>query len=271
MPSLWKPMTSGEELFLNLYDDLGAKISTTGPDDIGLDFLVNGAAFESFSRIAATTEVFLRCLHNGMTTYKLTEAARPETYIRNLRFEVELPNRLLRNQRFAERLAFASRIAVEKKRSPQIENNATRDEPPFCYLCDVALSDTDGAKNKRSIEHVWPLGLGGETVAENLLLACSDCNSKRGDFATWVAGPVQSTRFIQSSNNKKTHIPSEPLRFSLGLARVLAAAQPTAKRREPMTLREASIEVRPIIPSVTVKPDRYYTFFELTDHLEVTL
>lgn len=271
MPSLWKPMTWGEELFLNLYDDLGSRISTTGPSDIGLDFLSNGAAFANFSRIAATSEVFTRCLRSGMLTYKQTPDTRPEQYIRNLRRDVELPGRLLQNSKFGERLRQASRVAAERKRNDQIEHNATKDLPPICYLCGVGLTNKHNTRSKRTIEHVWPLALGGETLEANLLLACSDCNSKRGDFATWAMGPVQSTRFVQSSNNVDTHTPSETLRFSLGLARVLSSAQPLGRRREPMTLRDASIKVTPAIPTLTLTRDRIYTYFELIEHLELTL
>lgn len=262
-------MTSGEDLFLNLYDDLGAKISTKGPDDIGLEFLVNGPAFENFSRISASFEVFVRCLRNGVETYRLTPGARPEEYVRNLRFEVELPNRLFQNLKFGQRLMLASRVAAEGIRNSQIERDATKDLPPICYLCGDGLRNKKGIGLKPTIEHVWPLSFGGETVGANLLLACGDCNSKRGNIATWAMGPVHSTQYVQSSKDEKN--PPQTLKFSLGLARILFAAQPVGKRREPKTLRDASLDVCPAIPKLSLTKDRMYTYFELTEILEVTL
>jgi hypothetical protein len=45
-----------------------------------------------------------------------------------------------------------------------------------CYLCHATLADGEGC-----IEHIIPLGLGGENTAANVALACFPCNARKSD------------------------------------------------------------------------------------------
>jgi len=45
------------------------------------------------------------------------------------------------------------------------------------------------------LDHVWPFSWGGPNASWNLVIACNDCNSLRGDDLTWcdcdaVCGPA---------------------------------------------------------------------------------
>lgn len=260
-------MTYGEELFLNLYDDLGAHVTVTGPHDIGMEFLVDQVGFQSFSRLVVTFEVFLRCVRSAKMVFGEQPGAPANRFAQVVRRDIDLPPRLLQNSAFAERLKQVGRIVFDKGRNKLIERNATRDEPPHCYLCGVALTE-DGGNAQRSIEHVWPQSLGGQTVEANLMLACKDCNSERGHMSTWAVGPVQSTFFTYSTKNPAN--PEKPLRFSLALARLMDAARPTDKRSSPLTLRDAARKIRPAVPKLDLIPDRPYLYFELLQHLKVS-
>lgn len=263
-------MTWGEELFLNLYDDLGVFVSITGPQGIGLDFLIDKSGFENFSRLSATYEVFIRCVRSAASTHHQMGNASAEQFARHVRTDVDLPPRLFDNKKFSERLKQTGRIAAEGGRDERLERSATKDHPPICYLCGVALTKT-GALTGRSIDHVWPLSLGGETIESNLLLACKDCNSKRGHLSTWAVGPVQSTYYVQSSGSAKLQPPNASVRFSLALARMIDAARPTRLRKHPLTLKEAALAVRPAVPMLKLTADRPYLYFELIKHLEISV
>lgn len=259
MNTAWKPVTYGEELFLNLYEELCANLRLVGPKGSDLDFLVAPADFVAFTRLSATSEVFLRCVRAAVNQYREASSAPPAKFAQVARREIDLPLRLINNLKFAERLKHVGRIVVERRRDKTIEKNATRDEPSHCYLCDIPLM-SEGL-SMRTIEHVWPLSLGGETVEENLVVACYDCNSKRGHTMTWAHGPVHSTYYTCSSKSP-TNTPAD-LRLSLALARLLEAAAPTRTRKTPLTLKEAIRAIRPAIPSVDVERDRPYVYFEL--------
>jgi hypothetical protein len=259
MTPIWKPVTYGEELFLNLYEEFGSRMRIDGPDGAALDFLVNSPAFQASTRLSATTEVFLRCVRSAIEFHGREPHAVAQKFARAAQTELDLPPRLSQNLKFAERLKQVGRIAFEAKRNKVVEKTATRDEPNYCYLCGASFAITGGLT--RSIEHVWPLSLGGETVEQNLVLACSDCNSKRGRMLTWAWGPVHSTYYTYSSNNPTS--PPTDLRLSLALARLLKAAAPTRNRRNPLTLKDAAQSVRPAIQNLDVHKDRPYVYFEL--------
>lgn len=46
-----------------------------------------------------------------------------------------------------------------------------------------------GSKTKLAIDHIFPKKLGGKDDAENLIIACKDCNSSKGkkDLMEWMA------------------------------------------------------------------------------------
>lgn len=265
MTPTWKPVTYGEELFLNLYEELGSRMRIDGPDGSELDFLVNFPAFQTFTRLSATSEVFLRCVRCAIEIHRQGSHAPAIRFAQAARRDLDLPARLLQNQKFAERLKQVGRIAFEARRDKVVEENATRGEPNHCYLCGTTFATT--GRSARTIEHIWPLSLGGETVGQNLVLACSDCNSKRGHMITWAYGPVHSTYYTYSSNSPSTKSPPADLRLSLALAKLLKAAAPTRSRRNPLTLKEAVQSVRPAIPNLDVQKDRPYVYFELLQQI----
>lgn len=261
MMPMWKPVTYGEELFLNLHQELGARMRVDGPSGSEMACLVDFPAFQTFARLSATCEVFLRCVRCAVDQYRQGPSAPAIRFAQAARLELDLPGQLLQNKKFAERLKQVGRIAFERHRHKATEENATRNEPDQCYLCGTSLTGVGHAT--RTVEHLWPLSLGGETVEHNLVLACHDCNSKRGHMMTWAYGPVHSTYYTYSSNNPKTKTPPADLRLSLALAKLLQAASPTRSRRHPLTLKEAARVVRPAIRDLAVQRDRPYVYFEL--------
>jgi hypothetical protein len=259
MPTIWKPATYGEELFLTLHAGLCANMQISSPTSPNMDFLVSPVDFCNFTSLSATSEVFLRCVRTTADLYRREPSAQSARFAQTTRRELDLPLRLLENQKLGELLKHVGRVVVERHRDKSLEASATRQEPDRCYLCDAQL--TNAGTSMRTIEHVWPISLGGETVEQNLVLACQDCNSKRGNMMTWAHGPVHSTYYTHSSGNPKN--PPGDLRLSLALARLLLAAAPTRTRRSALTLKEAIKAIRPAVPRLAFEADRPYVYFEL--------
>ena len=53
-----------------------------------------------------------------------------------------------------------------------------------CAICGEQMSRGDGPR-QMTIDHVMPVSKGGTSVITNLQLACSACNSAKGDAYQW--------------------------------------------------------------------------------------
>src|SRR5687767_7884311 len=131
---LWKPVTYGEDLFLRLYKGLGSEIELRGPEDTGLEFLVDPIRFADFTRLAATLEISLRCVNCVRQEFERGEEVPVNQIARTLRRNTGLPARLYDDRTFGECAKQTGRIAATKPRSKAFELKAMRAEPRFCYL-----------------------------------------------------------------------------------------------------------------------------------------
>lgn len=253
----WKPTTCGEDLFLRLHRGLGQSIDVRGLEPCGLDFLVSKDDYLTFVRLVASMEVFMRCVRTARDFHVRQRHSDPAVLGRELRNDMELPKFLWGDRVFCELAKRVGHVAHEKPRNKTIERNATSREAPHCYLCGVLLVVT--AKNSRTqftIEHLWPQSFGGETVEENLLPACKDCNQKRMHMLTWASGPVQSTYYYFDSNE-----PSSDVRLSLALARLVRVA--SQNHRNPITLKQAAKASFPLHESLQLDAGKHYLYLEL--------
>jgi len=264
---LWQPTTDGEDLFLRLFEGLGNHLALRGPDDAGLGFLVAPSRFTEFARLTATLEVFLRCIGHAKAFHQ-DQAHMPSTTLGAiLGKELDLPARLARDRRFCESAKRAGANAATRPRSKAIERTVVSEEPPYCYLCAIHLTKTQGAPDQRTIEHLWPLSLGGDSSEGNLTLACKHCNDTRQHCITWAWGPVQSTYHARSGDDD----PPRDLRLSLALARMMLVAAGTDSSARRLTLKEAARTSGPGFPSLTLADNRHYVYFELFAQVEARL
>ncbi len=49
-----------------------------------------------------------------------------------------------------------------------------------CHWCEQCVSNDQESRKYATIEHLIPLALGGANHGDNLVMACLDCNNKRG-------------------------------------------------------------------------------------------
>lgn len=70
------------------------------------------------------------------------------------------------------------------------------DHLPRCFLCNRQLvmvlgnAVNDLSEDERELavefEHIWPRSFGGNTIPENLAMACNGCNRRKSNFANWA-------------------------------------------------------------------------------------
>lgn len=61
-----------------------------------------------------------------------------------------------------------------------------------CYLCGVKLTSLKDRDDTATLDHVWPFAYGGDSVYENLLVACRMCNNLKRNTPAWAMYPIQS-------------------------------------------------------------------------------
>lgn len=105
----------------------------------------------------------------------------------------ESGERFDRVYRLSEQAVVAARRPPTQALRDKFERWARRNHPR-CYMCNCEL-DFSGVHPyfKCTCEHVWPQMYGGDSIEDNFLPCCADCNSRVKDhLATWSQVNVQS-------------------------------------------------------------------------------
>jgi 5-methylcytosine-specific restriction endonuclease McrA len=259
---LWRPATSGEATFLYIYENVGRHITVQHPVFSDMDFLVNAQSFNEFARLHATIEVFVRCLRAAVFLQDQIGHLSATQFGRQLAKRDYLSSNLSGDRKFCEMIKLTSSISFRHQKASDPLGREIREATRRCYLCGIKLTKSSPEHSVSTVEHLWPLSLGGESIPENLIAACADCNEKRGNSITWAWGPVQSTDY---SKQPDTNADSQ-LRISLALAKLMfvASGKGTGTR---LTLKEAALRNLPLLPNLDIKDGRHRVYFELLDEV----
>ncbi len=108
-----------------------------------------------------------------------------------------------------------------------------------CYICGVTL-DFNNLKSPQdyTAEHLWPSSYGGDSAEENLLPACSTCNSAKDNIPSWVSTDIHSLFLGINPDKEKL----EKINFKRRYALHHRAALTLAIQRQ-ITLKEAFIRL----------------------------
>lgn len=85
----------------------------------------------------------------------------------------------------------SSRSKISDTTRLEISSFAKR-QMPYCYLCGAEMDFVSDGPSKFTIDHVWPRAYGGESIVDNLLGACAQCNGLKSDTPSWALYPIQS-------------------------------------------------------------------------------
>lgn len=271
---MWKPATHGETLFLALHDLLGARLRVTlesAEADALLEhgFLESYERFTEFTQLIATMNVFLRVHREVLARLRATSGGVNDSAIARILRDHGIEDVA---QRKLDEVVESARLAADVTDSDQLRDGMKRliwkVHANNCYLCGVALARTGNGPDKRSVDHIWPQALGGQSVPENLLPACEDCNTKKGHNMTWAWGPVQST--YESLSQATTNV-NTAVRISLALASMMQVARGRGGVSGRKSLKDAAIAIGTTFPTLTLTLRRPYTYFELLRQTETTL
>ncbi|OSI72287.1 hypothetical protein BSZ21_07335 [Bradyrhizobium canariense] len=259
---LWRPTTYGERAFLHIYEALGRHVSVDASHGVTLDFLVSGRSFQEFAKLHATIETFIRCVRAAVYLQPDIGHLAPAEYGRQLGRRDYVPRSLSSDRRFCELLKQTAIISSEAKAAPPAIAKDIKHETSRCYLCGIKLTKTGPQHCRPTVEHLWPLSLGGESIEENLIAACNDCNTKRANSITWAWGPVQSTDY---RHDPKIN-PDVQLRLSLAMAKLMLEAS-GERGGGRCSLKEAALRLAPLFPNLDIKDGRHRVYFELFDEV----
>lgn len=156
----------------------------------------------------------------------------------------------------------AAQETISQGLSNKLKTTAERQERP-CYICGITLDfTTNNKRDSYTCEHVWPQNYGGNSIPENLLPACGDCNWKfKKDFATWAMVNVQS--LIRGIDPSEDGISSIESHYRIALhyraAQRLAIVKGT-------TLRDAFLTIKPWQDIRILQRQDTADFFNLANH-----
>ena len=139
-----------------------------------------------------------------------------------------------------------------------------------CCFCGKGLTadthsvvrDVDGTK--ATLEHVWPTSLGGDSIAENLVPACGNCNKEKRDLFTWEQGSIHD--FIYPIDfHLSEFLPRLPVTQRILLQR---RAVITLAQRERITLKQALLRVGPYGDIKALDASDTWDFFNTQNHFD---
>ncbi len=214
-----KLSTDGERLFALIQNEILESIgnqyirwSTIG---ILFDSVGQTNNFVSYMRGAVTVHSVRRLLRYWAEERQniLDES----TYVRKVRAFIkeevfsglsdDLTTKLARTVIEAERVSFKD-ISRQVRKNVLLENKTHH-----CYLCHCDL-DPKALKDDPeylTLEHLWPTSIGGNSIEENLLPACKNCQDDTKDTMSWewlnvhnfVLPPSPSENALRSISRKE--------------------------------------------------------------------
>jgi len=141
-----------------------------------------------------------------------------------------------------------------------------RAKHPRCYICGVPLDFSDATSRAYfTLDHLWPSCYGGDSVPENLLPACCDCNTKKANFAAWVSTDVHS--LFLGINPDQNHL--DQMQFSHRYSLFSRAAFSLAINRE-RTIKDAYLELGPWVNARVEDTALATDMFNIVSHQQLT-
>jgi len=129
-----------------------------------------------------------------------------------------------------------------------------------CYLCGrelnlVSANHTDHP----TVEHIWPSSMGGDTIEENLLPACGECQKLTKDTLSWEWINIQNWVLPVSPSIDALTAVDNRTRYARHFFEAMTRAE--AERK---TLKEALINLGPMqSPPTHIESGKPVTFFDL--------
>ena len=164
--------------------------------------------------------------------------------------------------RFALPAVSASQSSIPHGAGCELRSWA-RAEHPVCYLCGNNVSFSDENDDRAyTADHIWPVSFGGESIIENLLPACRQCNGQhKRDFATWAMTNIQAIILRMNPSEDDFRRVQGMHRFALHHRRVQQLAIDDG-----LSLKEAYLRIGPSGDLRSIDPNDVAHFFNLANY-----
>lgn len=263
----WKPETPGERLFMFIYSYVADNTRDLLDEST---WVVSVEGFNELGRMAVAMELTHRCLAAAVDMADILQHVAPITIMQRLRLAIGI-----RQQQVLQHLAQETRLAALASLGADMPNDTVKtqlyaDWGRKCCWCGRITSSAAGTLKgmKSSVEHLWPMYLGGTSDVANLAVACEACNNFRRHGYTWAWFAVQSFYDIPDSNSSV----SKEWQLALALHRLMkvAAGKVPIHGTDPMSIKEAAKALGAAIPKIDFPAhDRNrYTYFETINFAE---
>lgn len=262
------PKTAGERLFLlirgDVLDSLGNKQANWMNFGQLIEMTGGGGDFTDYLRGAISAFAMRRLLRFWASEIDLTP--NEANHVRRVsKFVNEELFVGLDKQLTAEvaRAVVAAHVVSSKEIPRGVRKLVTRDRQRLhCYLCNQPLDPDaiEGTEEFLTLEHLWPSSIGGDSIEENLLPACHECQGISKDTISW--------EWVNVHNYVLPPLPSaEALKRGVG-PRVRYARHYLEAIRlcdaERLTLKESFLKLGPMNDAVGHRITRLpVTFFDL--------
>jgi len=254
----WIPQSSGERLFLALYEYVASHLP---PQFIDQSWVVSAEGLTEFFRLTTVMELTHRCLNEGVDLLSNFPDASTEALFRRLQMKVGLTLDVDFARRIAQQTWHASHAYIHRSLKKPIIDQVHRESKKYCCWCGTLttrarVQDYDTA----TVEHIWPEFLGGTSIIDNLTIACYDCNTRRQHAYNWSWFSVHTFSDKFSATNG---LPKE-IKLAVGIHRLVKIASGhTSHSSEKLSLKDALHRVQHAIPPIPCEQDTRYTFFEI--------
>ncbi|MET3653115.1 HNH endonuclease [Dyella japonica] len=265
----WRSATKGEDLLFLLASSFRRQ-DVLGPENFrpSIDYS-RSVALSGFFAGAFLLNVFARSLRVGDEVVRRFGDSSETQLAREMRFELlsklDLAESDLKDGAMGRigDAVIAAVYASDRPISNGLRKLVKEEFPkPQCYACGKALGwRASAGLPVVSLDHVWPAAWGGDSVLENLLPACSDCNTSRNDLIGWQWVSAQALVGEHDSGSFLERLPRQ-YKNSIHLRAVVAYACSAR-----VTLKDAAILIGPVLLEPQKIDERDTTdFFNLVAH-----
>jgi hypothetical protein len=256
--------TSGEKLYFFLrtwithgytLDDVFSWLEVIDNAEKWSEFIAQLVAVSLTGRVV-TAGLSLAQIHTDESLYQRELRA----YLNScLSIDRDSLNRLIR---FALPAVSACRRTIPHGVGCQLRRWA-RAEHPVCYLCGNNLNfDDENDDRAYTADHIWPSSFGGDSIIENLLPACHQCNGQhKRNFATWAMTNIQAIILSMNPSDNEFRRVQGMHRFALHHRRVQQLAID-----DNLSLKEAYMRVGPSEELRSIDRNDVAHFFNLANH-----
>lgn len=262
-----KPVTAGERLFLLIR---GEVLDTTGSQHAKwaslrtlLDHVGGRPEFGGYVKGAVSVHAMRRLLRFWQAERLLTaDEARYVRKVSQFVGEEVFPGLGDELTRRLSRAVIAAEDASFKPIPAGVRSRLLRDQRRVqCYLCSGTL-DSQAPKGDAeflTLEHLWPTSIGGDSVEDNLLPACTRCQHVTKDTASWEWLNVHNLVLPAAPSVNSLRSVQRPVRYARHYFEAMGICE-----EQGLTLKEAFLRLGAMKPDLThIKTGFPLTFFDL--------